>query len=72
MTVADMTTMISTVGFPIAMCIAFMWYGYHQQENHKEETEKFTDALNKNTLVLQRLCDKLNCEKVMDHAKDNS
>ena len=57
------TTIVSTVGFPIAMCIGMLFYGYKQQENHKEETEKFTEALNRNTLVLQKLCDKLKCEQ---------
>ena len=29
---------------------------------HKEETEKFAGALNNNTVVLQKLCDKLDSE----------
>ena len=50
---------VSTVGFPIVMCLCLLWYVKTQTETHKEESEKFTDALNKNTLVLQKLCDKL-------------
>lgn len=50
---------ISTVGFPIAMCVLLLWYVKTQTETHKEESEKFTEALNKNTLVLQKLCDKM-------------
>ena len=37
---------ISTVGFPIVMCLVFAWYIKDLNENHKEETEKFTEALN--------------------------
>lgn len=48
---------ISTVGFPIVMCLLMMWYIKDINNGHKEETEKFTEALNKNTLVLQHLCD---------------
>nr|DAI95162.1 MAG TPA: hypothetical protein [Caudoviricetes sp.] len=29
---------------------------------HKEETDKFAEALNNNTVVLQKLCDKLDSE----------
>lgn len=58
----DFTTIlqaISTVGFPIAMCVMLLWYTKEQGERHREESEKFTEALNKNTLVLQKLCDKM-------------
>lgn len=54
---------ISTVGFPIAMCVALLWYIYKLSTSHKEETKEFTKALNDNTLVLQKLCDKLGIEK---------
>lgn len=53
---------VSTVGFPIAMCLMLLWYVKEQNTQHKAESEKFTDALNKNTLVLQKLCDKLDVE----------
>ena len=59
----DMVTIISSLGFPIAMCIFVCWYVMKQNENyrqdikelqiaHREEIEKLTKALNK-------LCDKL-------------
>lgn len=54
---------ISTVGFPIVMCLVFAWYIKELNESHKVETEKFTDALNANTLVLQKLCDAMNVER---------
>ena len=50
---------ISTVGFPIAMCVLLLWYVKEQGDSHKEESQKFTEALNKNTLVLQKICDRL-------------
>lgn len=61
----DMTVIlqaITTVGFPIVMCLVLMWYVMKSNESHKEETRDFTDALNRNTLVLQKLCDKLDIE----------
>lgn len=51
--------LITTVGFPIAMCCALLWYIVKQNTEHKEETSEFVTALNNNTLVLQKLCDKL-------------
>ena len=52
-------TLITQVGFPIAVSVILMWYIKSLIENHKVETKEFTEALNKNTLVLQSLCDKL-------------
>lgn len=63
MGIGDVVQIISTVGFPIAMCLALLWYIKDITEKHKEETEKFTDALNNNTLVLQKLCDSLGEER---------
>ena len=51
------TAVISTVGFPIAICLILLWYVYKLSEIHKEETKEFTEALNKNTLALQKLSD---------------
>lgn len=55
--VTVITTAISTVGFPIAVCLILLWYIYKLSEMHKEETKEFTEALNKNTLALQKLTD---------------
>lgn len=57
---------ISAVGFPIVMCVLLLYYVRSLQASHKEESEKFTDALNRNTLVLQRLCDKIGGERLDD------
>lgn len=66
---------IQTVGFPIAVCIACFWYIYKMQIRHSEELErvqsehreeslKLTEALNNNTLVMQKLVDKLAVSEV--------
>lgn len=54
---------ITSVGFPIVMCLMLMWYVREISSKHKEESDKFAEALNNNTLVLQKLCDKLDKEK---------
>ena len=64
------TTIITTVGFPIVACAAMGWYVKYisdrhskevQQlnEQHQEEMQQVTTALNNNTLALQKLCDKI-------------
>lgn len=58
----DLATLISTLGFPIAMCLIMCYYINKINDAHKEETDKFAEALNNNTVVLQKLCDKLDSE----------
>lgn len=65
--------MIATLGFPIvcavilAYVVKYMFDKYTNDimkltETHKEESDKFTEALNNNTIALQKLCDKLDKE----------
>lgn len=63
MDVTAITQIVSTVGFPITMCVALLWYIKELSDKHKQETEKFTEALNNNTLVLQKLCDTIGVER---------
>lgn len=58
----DLSTLISTLGFPISMCLIMCYYINKINDAHKEETDKFADALNNNTVVLQKLCDRLDSE----------
>lgn len=61
---------VTTVGFPIVMCLVMAWYiktinESHRKEieninaSHKSETDKFTEAINNNTLALQKICDRI-------------
>jgi len=56
-------TAISTLGFPIVMCGAMFWYMIKEKDAHKEEMDSVTKALNNNTLILQKLCDRLDGDK---------
>lgn len=66
----DVISAISVVGFPIVSAIACAWYCKYSsdqyraevkdmQKDHKEEIAGISEALNNNTLVLQKLIDKL-------------
>lgn len=70
MEMTEISSMLSNFGFPIVMCGAMAWYvlytsNKHREEiseinkQHKNEMEQVTQALNNNTLALQRLCDHL-------------
>ena len=54
---------IATLGFPIVMCVALLWEIKDITTKHQEETKLFSDSMNKNTLVLQKLCDVLGVER---------
>lgn len=49
---------ISTLGFPIVVAAALFWKMNQQDKDHKEEMQKVTEAVNNNTLALQKLVDK--------------
>lgn len=55
----DFVGLINNTVFPIAMCVMLCWYIKDQGEKHRDESVKFTEALNKNTQVLQKLCDRM-------------
>lgn len=48
-------TLVQTLGFPIVCCAALFYRMIKESENHKEEMNKVTDALNNNTQALIRL-----------------
>ena len=57
MDISTISTIISTVGFPIGACIAMFWYINKQSDIHKQEIDKLSDALNNNTIALTKLTD---------------
>ena len=59
MSIQDILSIVTTVGFPIAVCLICFWYINKMQETHKAETHELSEALNNNTIVMQKLVDKL-------------
>lgn len=70
MDINAISDIISTIGFPIVCFLMCGWYvKYREDKNdekfdklnsqHDEETKRMTDALNNNTMALQKLADKL-------------
>lgn len=48
---------ISTVGFPIVCCCVMFWQSRENSRLHKEESDKWTEALTNNTVAIQKLTD---------------
>lgn len=65
---SEIVTMITNLGFPIGVCLMLMWYIRELTNKHEAETKEFTEALNKNTIILQKLCDKLDVERIKEDA----
>lgn len=68
--IVDWAQLIGSLGFPIVACLGMGYYVKYQTDSyrdevkdmrseHKEEISKISEALNNNTLALQKLCDKL-------------
>lgn len=77
MNVNDIITLITTVGFPIVACGAMGWYVKHvsdqhredmthEREQHADEVKATTEAINNNTLALQKLTDYIERTKVYE------
>ena len=70
-------TMIGSLGFPIVACIFIAIFFSKTQDNyradikemqntHKAETDKMTEAINNNNVLLQRILDRLDKEAEND------
>jgi uncharacterized membrane protein (DUF106 family) len=70
--------LISSLGFPIVACICMALYVKEQTKNNREDVKELNnqhtkemtefkdeikEALNNNTMALNRLCDKLEIER---------
>lgn len=71
---------VATVGFPIVCCGVLMYYQKYTHDkdseqfkqlsdSHAEEMRTMSNALNNNTVVLQKLCDKLDSEVNLNEKK---
>ena len=59
MDVSALTSLISSVGFPIVCCIYLIYSNNKTAEKHTEEVEKLRVTVENNTKVMLKLCTKL-------------
>lgn len=57
-----LTELINTVGVPVAMIAYFIWDKTTVMKEQENAIEKMTDAINNNTLVMEKIADKLKME----------
>ena len=60
MDVNTVMQLVTTLGFPIVCCIALFCRMIKSDENHKAEMDKLSEALNNNTLAINKLNERLN------------
>lgn len=76
MDVQSILQAVTTVGFPIVCCGAMMWYVKYStdqnrdevsklNEQHRQEMTEVTQAINNNTMALQKLCDLMRPDEVV-------
>ena len=56
MTIGDIISMISSVGFPIVCCLYLIYSNGKNGEKHDAELEKMRTAVDNNTKVMLKLC----------------
>lgn len=70
----DIVNIISSVGFPIACCVAMGYYVKYITDENRNQLEKFrvenkeeikilSESLNNNTLAIIKLCERIDNEK---------
>lgn len=64
------TQLISSIGFPIVMCIILIWYikdtsdkSLEERKNYYAELQGVKDAINNNSVVMQKLLSKFDEEE---------
>ena len=52
-------SLFSNLAVPVACLVATFYLWNKEREDHKEETKQLSDAINNNTIVMQKLVVKL-------------
>lgn len=55
----DIVAVFQNLGIPVACLIATFWLWNKEREEHKESESNMVEAVHNNTLVIQKLIDKL-------------
>lgn len=55
----DIGQLLGSYAFPIVMCLLMYKQQNDMMDRHREESKELRDSLDNNTLVIQRLIDKM-------------
>lgn len=67
----DLSTFISTLGFPIVVAIAMFYQNNTLSSNYQQITKGLQDKIEANTLITQRLIDKLDHDELIKDGENN-
>lgn len=59
MDVSTITQIVSNLGVPVACLVALFWLMNKEREDHRNESEKFIEAINNNTVVMTQIAERL-------------
>lgn len=80
----DIATLLGSYAFPVVACLGMAWYVKYITDKNSQETTKLNeqhttimlaykdeikDAINNNTMVMQRLCDSMETKNTRARAK---
>lgn len=54
---------ISTVGFPIIMCLILLYYMKSNSEKHGDEVSQLRNAIENNTIVITKLMERIGSDE---------
>ena len=54
--VTTISQLVSNLGFPIACVCVMFWQQNEERKTHAAESEKWVEALNRNTVAIEKLC----------------
>lgn len=67
----DLADFISTVGFPIVVAVAMFYQNNVLASNYQQMTKELQDKIESNTLIMQRLIDKLDHDELLKDGVKN-
>lgn len=67
----DLSNFISTVGFPIVVSVAMFYQNNILSSNYQQMTKELQDKIVANTLIMQRLIDKLDHDELLKDGVSN-
>lgn len=67
----DLSDFISTVGFPIVVAVAMFYQNNVLSSNFQQMTKELQDKIESNTLIMQRLIDKLDHDELLKDGVKN-
>lgn len=55
----EIVQIISNLGFPIACVVVMFWMQNKEREAHQAESKEWVDAINRNTVVMEKILTRL-------------